>query len=204
MRMKRSHKKGYAWMLFGSVLIAGAVWLTAYNIWIERRAGQAADGVYVQLLAEEAEAGETEVPMYVRYPDMEMPTVEVDGNLYIGTLEIPALELSLPVMSEWSYPKLKIAPCRYTGSAYQNNMVIAAHNYATHFGQLKNLTPGDSILFTDADGNLFSYQVGELEVLGPTDIEDMVDSGWELTLFTCTYGGKTRLTVRCQLEPKEE
>lgn len=191
-------------MLFGSVLIAGAVWLTVYNIWIERRAGQAADGVYVQLLAEEAEAGETEVPMYVRYPDMEMPTVEVDGNLYIGTLEIPALELSLPVMSEWSYPKLKIAPCRYTGSAYQNNMVIAAHNYATHFGQLKNLTPGDSILFTDADGNLFSYQVGELEVLGPTDIEDMVDSGWELTLFTCTYGGKTRLTVRCQLEPKEE
>lgn len=190
-------------MFLGVVLLAGAVCLTAYNIWSERCAGRAAGGVYVRLLAEEAAAEETEVPMYIRYPDMEMPTVEVDGNLYIGTLEIPSLELSLPVMSEWSYPKLKLAPCRYTGSAYQSNMVIAAHNYATHFGHLKNLEPGNSVFFTDVDGNRFSYEVGELEVLGPTDIEDMVDSGWELTLFTCTYGGKTRLTVRCQLKPED-
>ena len=38
--------------------------------------------------------------------DREMPTVEVDGNFYIGILEIHALELSLPVISAVSYTHL--------------------------------------------------------------------------------------------------
>ena len=62
--------------------------------------------------------GEEETPEYLRNPEMEMPVEEIEGNGYIGLLEIPALGLSLPVMSEWSYPNLKLAPCRYSGSAY--------------------------------------------------------------------------------------
>ena len=58
-----------------------------------------------------------------------MPTQEVDGQSYIGVLELQPLGLSLPIISQWSYPGLRIAPCRYTGSAYQNDLVIAAHNY---------------------------------------------------------------------------
>ena len=44
--------------------------------------------------------------------DKKMTEVEIDGNLYIGYISIPALNKELPVMSTWSYPKLKIAPCR--------------------------------------------------------------------------------------------
>ena len=31
-----------------------------------------------------------------------------------------------------------------------------------------------------------------------TDIEGMVHSGYDLSLFTCNYGGKARVTVRCE------
>ena len=127
-----------------------------------------------------------------------MPTVSFDGNDYIGRVDIPSLGLSLPVISEWSYPRLKIAPCRYTGSAYLDNLIIAAHNYSSHFGNLNRLNTGDTVTFTDVDGNQFTYAVSLIEDLPGTAIEEMQAGEWDLTLFTCTLGGRSRVTVRCE------
>lgn len=145
---------------------------------------------------------ETEIPDYILNPDMEMPTSHHNGQDYIGILEIPALDLKLPVISEWNYPRLRIAPCRYSGSAYKGNMVISAHNYARHFGSLKKLDGGERVIFTDADGNRFDYRVELCETIGPRDVNGMINSGWDLTLFTCTVGGSYRVTVRCSLKCK--
>ena len=139
-------------------------------------------------------------PAFVRYPDMEMPTKEIDGETYIGVVEIPSLELSLPVMSDWSYPQLKKAPCRYVGSVYSHDVVICGHNYDRHFGRLKELVPGDEVRFTDMDGNVLRYSVCAVEQLAKTAVEEMQTGDWDLTLFTCTKGGVMRVTVRCALE----
>ena len=139
------------------------------------------------------------IPDYILNPAMEMPTVEVEGNNYIGTLYFPSLQAELPVMSNWSYSNLKVSPCLYTGSIYTGNAVIAAYNYTCHSGHLFNLSPSDVVHFTDADGNAFSYVVVVIEVLEPTAIEYMTDGRYELSLFTCTLGGASRFTVRCQL-----
>ena len=48
------------------------------------------------------------------------------------------------------------------------------------------------------DGNVFSYKVGEIITLQPEAVEEMTESDWDLTLFTCTIGGATRVTVRCE------
>lgn len=128
---------------------------------------------------------------------MEMPAKSEDGIDYIGILRIPSLNLELPVISDWSYLNLKIAPCRYCGSAYLDNMSIAAHNYNSHFGLLKNLSEGDEILFTDMDGNRFNYEVVLIETPAPVVIDEIVDSGYDLSLFTCNLSGQARVTVRC-------
>ena len=126
-----------------------------------------------------------------------MDTVEIDGQLYIGFLTIPDLRLELPVMDSWDYDKLKTAPCRYTGTLAGNDLVIAAHNYLRHFGHLMDLRLGAEILFTDVDGVTTHYTVAELEILQPTAVKEMTSGDYDLTLFTCTYGGATRFTVRC-------
>lgn len=197
-------KKSTVLMGLGLLLIAAALVLMAYTQWDENRAKAETAAVVEQLrpLTETAE-GETagqpwQQPEYAAFPDREMPVVEIGGELYIGTLEIPALELTLPVMSQWSASNLKTAPCRYQGTVYRNDLVIAAHNYWCHFGQLKNLLHGDEITFTDADGNRYLYHVLDMEVVQPTDIEQMCTGDWDLTLFTCTYGGQTRLALRCE------
>ena len=70
-----------------------------------------------------------------------------------------------------------------------------------HFGLIKNLHYGDDVTFTDMDGNTFRYQVIEVETLKPLAVEEMKTGDWDLTLFTCTLGGATRVTVRCSRVP---
>ena len=192
-------------ILGGLLLIAAALCLTTYNLWDDQRAGRAAQQTLEQMArapepdAEPAvSAPQPELPGYILDPEMEMPTVDINGTAYIGTLEIPALELTLPVVSQWSDQALKLAPCRYTGSAYLDDLIIAGHNYKRHFARLGELNVGDKVLFTDADSNLFSYQVSKLEQLAGTAVEEMEAGDWDLTLFTCTIGGKARVTVRCE------
>ena len=62
-----------------------------------------------------------------------MATQEIQGYDYIAVLYIPVLELELPVMDQWDYTRLTVAPCRYTGSIYSNDLVIAGHAYEPHF-----------------------------------------------------------------------
>ena len=134
---------------------------------------------------------------YLFNPSMDMPSVTLEGDDYIGILSIPALEIVLPVMEDWDYEKLKTAPCRYTGSVYTDNMVIAAHNYKNQFGKLKNISRGDTVTLVDMDGNAFRYEVFDIEVLDASQVEDMTASDYPLTLFTCNYTGSKRIAVRC-------
>lgn len=127
----------------------------------------------------------------------ELTVVDIDGYGYIGYLSFPTLNMSLPVMDTWSYPQLKISPCRYSGCVYDDNLVVMAHNYERHFGNIDQLDIGDMITFTDMDGDSIYYEVLVVEVVQPTAVEEVVNGDYDLTLFTCTYSGKTRVTVRC-------
>lgn len=217
---KNSRKQeGLLLITIGLLLIAAAIFLVSYNLYDELRAEQSARQAVTQLdayLPAEAaleapsdSAGDQEplvsdertvIPDYVLSPNMEMPVETINGIDFIGVLRIPALELELPIISEWNYPNLKSAPCRYSGSAYLNNLILCGHNYASHFGSLKTLSEGDIATFTDIDGNVFIYKMVERETLNPTDIEGMESGNWDLTLFTCTVGGQSRVTIRFDLE----
>lgn len=130
-------QRGLLSITVGLLLIAAALFLASYNLYDELRAEQAArqvanklDAYFPSEAAPEAStnpAGDQEplvsdertvIPDYVLYPNMEMSVETIDGIDFIGVLRIPTLELELPVISEWNYPNLKSAPCRYSGSAY--------------------------------------------------------------------------------------
>ena len=189
-------KRGKLCTALGLLLLLAALLLTAYNLWCDAMASMSVDVVLGRLtptlssrqselpaLSSGEALEEAFVPDYVLNPEMAMPE--------------ETIELSLPIISEWSYDALQIAPCRYSGSAYLDNLVIAGHNYRSHFVSLPQLQPGDSVTFTDMDGNVFSYEVSSLETLSPYAVSDMTSGDWDLTLFTCTVGGQSRLAIRC-------
>lgn len=220
---KNRKQKGLLWITIGLLLIAAALILLAYNLYDELRAEQAARQMVNKLeeyltsesakkspaypagaLEPPASDERTVIPDYVLWPNMDMPVETINGTDYIGVLKIPALELELPVISEWNYPNLKTAPCRYSGSAYLNNLIICGHNYTSHFGNLKKLREGDMATFTDMDGNVFTYKMAEQETLLPTAIDAMESGDWDLTLFTCTVGGQRRVTIRFERITEDE
>lgn len=205
-----NNRKGLGFIAAGLLLLAAAFALTAYNFLEQQRAKESSESVLGELApvlkdksAEIEEnknipsPNEIEIPDYILNPKMNMPVMEIGGQKYIGVLYIPAISVEIPVMSELSYSNLKIAPCRYYGSVYQDNFVIAAHNYSAHFGNLKNLSPGDEVTFIDVSGNAFLFRVAATEVLRSSDKEAMNSGDWPLTLFTCTVDGQSRVTVRC-------
>lgn len=190
--------------LAGLLLIAGAAFFCYSNLMEEREAGRLASDVGFRITAgirEERSFSEEYdvVPDYLLNPNMEMPTTDVDNFSYIGTLSIPTLDLDLPIMAQWSYPGLKVAPGRYAGSAYDDVFVICGHNYKNHFGSLYSLGSGDEVVFTDIDGNEFAYKVDTVETIDPYDKSNVMSEDWDLTLFTCTPGGKTRVVVHCMV-----
>ena len=124
-------------------------------------------------------------------------TVMVDGYDYIGTIIIPSLNIELPVMSTYDYDRLRIAPCRYYGSIYTDDLIICAHSYKTHFKYLDKLEQKDLIIITDIYGVKYVYEVLEIELLSPNDVKEMIDNEFDLTLYTCTSDGLSRITVRC-------
>lgn len=128
---------------------------------------------------------------------LEMETTSINGIDYIGTLTIPTINLELPIISEYNSYNLNIAPSRYYGSLYTNDLIICGHSYKTHFKQLINLKQKDIVIFTDINGINYKYEVLEIEILNPEDVEEMINNEFDLTLYTCTNDGLRRVTIRC-------
>lgn len=208
-------KLGIFCIVLGVLLLLGAPVLAFFNMRQDAQAGNAAAAVLPQLVdqirdntAKEPKAPEDgfldwglQVPVdLLTEEDKKMTEVEIDGYAYIGYLTIPSLGLELPIMSTWSYPQLRIAPCRYTGSLRGEDLVLMAHNYNNHFGRLSQLNIGDRISFTSMDGVTTNYTVVAKDILDPTAVEEITEGTYDLTLFTCTYGGASRVTVYCDKE----
>ena len=185
-------------VFLGIVCLLTAAGFVVYNQWEDQNAEKTSQALLadVQSIIAEKPAAQP-LPDVAEKVPAKMPTVQVGGYDCIGILSVPAFELELPVLTDWSYKKLKKAPCHYYGSYYEKDFVIAAHNYKSHFGKLSKLQPGDTVIFTDVTGADHYYEVVLLETLPKNATQEMITSGFDLSLYTCTTGGGSRITVRC-------
>ena len=187
-------KKGIGFVLAGTVLMLSALSLFLYNQYEDARAGQEAENLQAIILQSIPETQPAEKDKALT---PQMPVKEIDGYGYVGYLSIPDMELELPVMSEWDYTRLKIAPCRQFGSSRADDLVIAAHNFESHFGRLKEMSLGNTVTFTDMAGIVNTYRAEMIETLSPKDVEAVQNSGYDLVLYTCTRDGQERVAVFC-------
>lgn len=110
---------------------------------------------------------------------------QLSDTPYMGVLQIPALDLQLPVFSTYSQQAMEQAPCLYMNDS--GHMILCAHNADCHFGRI--------------DTSRFRY---EYRVVQPDEVERMTDTSYALTLFTCTPYGQARITVRaCMCQSSE-
>ena len=195
----------------GILLVTASLAAIGYILWNEELSGLHAQQAMEQLLQQVPEETVPATPDSADTPVMRpestqspadpafrpMPEVMIDGVPYVGYLSIPALNLELPVIGQSNEANLEIAPCRFYGTVYNKNFVIGGHRYRRHFRKLSTLGYGERLSFTDMEGNVYTYEVVEYEVLEPNQAEYLCSGDWDLSLFTCTPGGLTRVVLRC-------
>ena len=190
--------------VIGILLIVSAIGLTVYNVAVDYFSGKRVEKILEKMNIEldnrnhDTITDETNINDYSA--NDEMPTIDIDGKKYIGIITIPSVNINLPVLKDYSYENLKIAPALYKGTIYNNNAIIAAHSYSSQFKRIQQLKIGDLVTFEDVDGHIFHYKVIKKERLFKNEIELMTSGEWDLTLFTCTtMSDNYRATIRLKL-----
>lgn len=197
--MNKHQKRACVLLLAGLLLICSALCIHLVQLRQDTLAGQTAALLLQQLELNrmpDAVAGEQSDSAV---SDPLLPARQYMGYRIIGSLQIPSVNIHLPVLDDWDEAMLKVAPCRYRGSITDGNMIIMGHNYKSHFTPLRSIQPGAEILFTNVDGKVFRYRVAAIETLHRNEGEQL-ESQYPLTIFTCTPGGINRFVVRCELQ----
>ncbi len=190
--------------VLGAALLVGAAALTLWNFQQDASAGEESEELIYELagVIPDTPAVPEEIQEVEQAADpegYEMPTVDIDGTKYMGVIYFPDLNRELPVFAEYELSRLRTAPAVYYGSPITRDLVICGHNYRSHFGPLNRLPVGSRVQIKSADGTLFEYRIAATEVVSPFAVEDVTSGAWDLTIFTCTLGGRTRYVVRCDL-----
>lgn len=199
-------------IITGTALILSALFLCIYNIIEDKNSGEKAEKILNNLkneivVSETDSSADDFFSRFEQNDNKKIQTKEIDGSTFIGYLTMPTIDLELPVMSEWSYDKLSSSPCRYKGSAEDKDLIIAAHNYSSHFRNIANLYSGDIFYFTTVEGKVYEYMVTNTEQINGSDINSMIDDpdeSWDISLFTCTLDGRNRITVRAVLNEQQK
>lgn len=203
---------GVVLMILGLLLLIAAISVAVYNYRLQKTAQRYSDEIVKQFremynfpeidekitTTKEIESTKKSGEIYEKTISKEKTSL-LNGDSYIGIIQIVSLDVELPVAESFSYDKLKKTPCRYSGTVSEGNLVICAHNYASHFGGFNKLVNGDIIRSIDFEGNVYTYSVASIEQIEPTNIDAVNDEDYALVLFTCNISGNARIIVKCDL-----
>ncbi len=176
-----------------------AIGFAVYNWQTDKHAAKASADAAAQIfdaLQDTGDASESDDIDDANLTQSAQSFVIIDEISYVGVIEIPQIGLSLPVQSTWSYEALKETPCVYEGSQSEGTLLIAAHNYQSHFGSLYQLQVGDELYLHMADGSVYTYCVSASEIIHEENPSALTAGEWDLTLFTCNTDNTERVVVR--------
>ena len=176
-------KPGLIILLAGVLCVTAAAGLFVFNTVRSAQAGNEsrhAVEVLTEVIGKEASKSHN---LPTDDPDREMPAIEVEGERYLGILDIPALGLTLPVGESLDDDALQSTPCRYSGSIYDRTMQIGATTQKGQYDFYRSLSVGDTLYLTDMEGNRFSYSITDIKYSKKADSEALTRKKSSLTLF---------------------
>ena len=142
-------------------------------------------------------------------PAADLTTYGIEDEV-IGVLEIPAMELIMPVYLGASEAHLAAGAAVLGNTSApiggnSTNCVIAGHRGwrgADYFRHIDRLAVGDSVTLTNLWGTL-TYTVADIQIIQPHEVDKIkIQQGRDLlTLLTChpyASGGRQRYVVCCE------
>jgi len=131
------------------------------------------------------------------YSNPNMPILEIDNADYVAMLEIPSLNVVLPVADKWKSDKYFNTPARFYGSAYNHTLIIGGKDYSHQFSFCDKIDNGTIINITDMTGTMFSYTVKTVERSENAAKNWLISNDYDLTLFCKDIYSSEYIAVRC-------
>lgn len=131
------------------------------------------------------------------YSDSVMPVLEINGADYVALLEIPSQGVTLPISDQWNSTRLSHSPSRFSGSAYDNSLVIGGVDHPKQFGFCDEIEHDDVLSITDMTGVHFSYVVSRIDRAKHASMQWLQDDAYDLTLFCRDTYSMEYIAVRC-------
>ena len=181
-------------MVVGMVLLVGAVVLLALWRWNIRNSQKRTE-TYVNTLQALIPQPQDAVPEARR--DNTMPALSVDGRNFVGILELPQYGSVLPVCGDWG--KTSQYPCRFSGSIYDGTLQIGATTQKGQCDFYRELSVGDSIIYTDMEGNRYTFEITSLRYEKHADQAALQREDAALTLFIKNIYSFEYLIVSCDV-----
>lgn len=119
----------------------------------------------------------------------DMSTVDVGGTQYVGTIEIPALDVKTAARTSWDGKGL--TPGIWSGDPQDGNLIIGGPNLRGVFNGIETVSDNQIVTFTDMDHRVYTYFVVSAETCDANDTQTLEsgDENWDLTLFCPSVSG---------------
>lgn len=172
--------------LMGLLIIIGSLILIAYSKYVDNKA----------LASFEEKIENKEI------------LTEINPGDEIGIIEIESVNLKNVIVESTDNEYLKYHVCHFKESVMPGeygNFALAGHSSTYYYNQVFNevhkVKLGDKIKITTID-NEFVYTITETKVVESDEIEvlDQDMNKKEITLVTCTNGGKQRFIVKGEIK----
>ena len=181
-------------ILVGICLLVGAVAILALWRWNINNSEKQAQ-YYVNTLRELIPEPQGAVPEERR--DNTMSVLSVDGTDFVGIVELPHYESVLPVCADWG--KTSKYPCRFSGSIYDGTMQIGATTQKGQYDFYRELSVGDTVIYTDVEGNRYTFTITSLRYEKHVDQAALQHEDASLTLFVKNIYSFEYLIVFCDV-----
>ena len=166
---------------------------------------------YMKEYATETEAEEVIESINEKFKNIDSDKVtteideEINGYKVIGIIKIPKIDLEYPILETTTVETLNLSITKFWGKEINEigNVTLAGHNNLSgvKFGKIKKLKAGDIIELTDIQNVTLKYEIFKTYVIDPNDISCILpeqEGTREITLITCTTGGKNRYIVKAR------
>ena len=128
-----------------------------------------------------------------------MPMLEIDGEDFVGIIEVPNFSKTLPIYSKWNASKVTKYPCRYMGSMYDGSLIIGGCDNDGQFDFVKEISNGDTVLVTDTTGLRFKYTVTDINRTKDVSTENLTSQEADLILFARNTYSLDYTVIYCSL-----